>query len=365
VQNSKKSKKKFSPAPAGDFHYQDDGYVVLDAPRMEALRVREGLSIRQFAALADVSPNTASRFFQGERVQWQTARKLFNNLGINDLQPYLRGREVGTPASLDASLLGEWRIQNALSQPLTLSNGLQFQLFRLAHTVLPDTFGRGKCYDLLQLATRDQQHVQEQLLRHPTVCRAVAPHPLFPINERVLYSDDRQRFWVIDRWFDGITLAEKLRYGPLPSRLLPQVMRQIVEGLQVLHAHGIIRRELSPEYISLIEPDADVLLTELELAKLLEGVISVSTTWEEDPYRAPEAEAVELEPNVDFYSWAQILVHAVTGRVPPTPADPKLLTKVNLPQSVCSIAQRCLSPSHQWRPHSADEILLALADWKE
>ncbi len=64
-------------------------------------------------------------------------------------------------------------------------------------------------------------------------------HPQFPINERVLYSEDQSRFWVIDRWFDGITLEDKLTYGPLPTRLLPIVMAQILDGLAALHARDM------------------------------------------------------------------------------------------------------------------------------
>jgi serine/threonine protein kinase len=334
---------------------------------MNELRKRQALSVREFAELADVSPHTAARFFRGKRVQWRKARKLFDSLGIADMRTFLKSddRDGQTLEDLDASILAEWRIENVASQTVTLSNGLAFRICKLAHSVLPDTFGRGKCYDLTNLRTQDERRVQEQLLRHPTVCRAMAACPRFPANERVLYSDDRRRFWVIDRWFDGITLADKLRYGPLAPDLLPRVMRQILEGLAELHAHQIIRRELSPHYVWLVEPQADVLLKELELAKLLEGVISVSSTWQEDPYRAPEVDGGEIDATVDFYSWAQILVHAVTGRIPPMPADPQCLAGTSLPAAVIGIAQRCLSPSHRWRPQSAAEILRALAAWTD
>jgi hypothetical protein len=346
--------------------FDDSGYVVLDAELMESLRLEKGVSRRQFAELAGVSPTTAYRFFQGERIQTRIARRLFDCLGVVDMKPYLRTCDSaeGEFGALDTEVLTEWRVENVMSQPVTLSNGLQFQICRLAHQVLPNTWGRGKCYDLRQLTTRDSQRVKEQLLRHPVVCRKVGPHARFPINERVLYSDDHSRFWVIDRWIDGITLADKLRYGRLPPRLLPVVMRQILEGLEALHGCEIIRRELSPAYITLVEPHADVLFTELELAKLLEGGISVSETWDEDPYRAPEIENDEIDATVDLYSWAQVFVHALTGKRPPSPANPKLLDEAGLPSAVRAITQRCLSMSHKWRPNSAEQVLKAVRDWK-
>ena len=334
---------------------------------MQELRVERGLSVRQFAELAGVAPNTAARFFRRQPVQWGIARRALDNLGIADIRPYLLKEDGDAETSfdeLDAAVLAEWRVDNAMSRPITLSNGLEFRVCKLAHLVMPGTYGRGKCYDLRHLRTRDQHRVEEQLLRHPKVCRSVGPHPRFPVNERVLYSDDRSRFWVIDRWLDGISLESKLRYGPLSPALLPKVMTQILEGLSALHTHGIIRRELSPEYVFLVEPDCDVVLTELELAKLLEGSVSVSETWDEDPYRAPEIEADEIDATVDFYSWGQILVHAVTGLRPPSPAAPDLLADRGLPRAVQTIAQRCLSLSHKWRPQSVAEIHRAVKKWQ-
>jgi serine/threonine protein kinase len=140
-------------------------------------------------------------------------------------------------------------------------------------------------------------------------------------------------------------------------------MKQTLEGLEAMHAAAIIRRELSPRYIVLSEPHGDVLLTELELAKLLEGTTSVSETWGEDPYRAPEVEAAEIDHRVDFFSWAQILLHAATGKRPPLPANAQLLKQTSLPAKVQTIAERCLSASYTWRPKSAAEIRKAIADW--
>ena len=369
MQNQERNWQKTEPASlSGEASLQSDSYVVLKSDRMHELRMAQGMSIRQFADLTDVSPNTAARFFRDQRIQWRIARQLFDKLGIRDMRPYIRSGESEHQAGQgvfeqDAAVLLEWRLQSPLGQPLELSNGLVCQVCKLVHREMPDTYARGKCYDLAELRTRDQQRVQEQLLRHPQICRKLLGCPRIPVNERVVYSQDRSRFWVIDAWFDGITLEDKLRYGPLSRSLLPRVMKQVLQGVEAMHANDIIRRELSPRYVALTEPAADVLLTELELAKLLEGTISVSESWDEDPYRAPEVEASEVDVSVDFYSWAQILLHAATGRRPPSPANSDLLEATKLPPKVRAVAQRCLSLSHRWRPHSVGEILRQLEGW--
>ena len=345
----------------------DDGYVILNARLIEELRRQQELSRKELAVRTDISPHTMYRMLGGKRIQMKTARKFFRALHIDHFHDYLISGEPGEDLHADLAedgVLAEWRVQHVLSPSVRLSNDLQFRICKLVHRVLPNTFGRGKCYDLEHLRTRDATRVAEQLARHPSVCRTVGPHPQIPVNERVMYNADKTRFWVVDRWFDGITLQDKLQCGPLQPSELARVMSQLLAGLAALHNHGIIRRELSPRYIMLTEPDGRAILTELELAKILEGAYTVSETWQEDPYRAPEIEADEIDATVDLYSWAQILLHAATGQVPPSPADPQLLETTALPQKVKRIAARCLSVSHKWRPHSVEKVRATVRNWK-
>ena len=93
-------------------------------------------------------------------------------------------------------------------------------------------------------------------------------------------------------------------------------MRELAEGLQALHDHGIVRRELTPESIVLREADSSVLLTDLELAKLLDGSPTVSLRWNETPYLAPEVHSGKVDARSDIFSWGQILYHAATGTRP-------------------------------------------------
>ena len=77
--------------------HDHQGYVVLGPELMERLRLEKGLSRRRFADLAHVAPTTAYRFFNRQRVQTSTARRLFDGLEITDMRPYLirGGQETG------------------------------------------------------------------------------------------------------------------------------------------------------------------------------------------------------------------------------------------------------------------------------
>ena len=119
-------------------------------------------------------------------------------------------------------------------------------------------------------------------------------------------------YWVIDEFTPGKTLSEMLPHAPIDPKLLPGLMRQVVEGLGALHQVQVIRRELSPEFI-IVNDDGSVVLTDFELGKLLDSKPTVSSNWPASPYRAPEIggrRLTEDDTHVDFYSWGRILLHA-------------------------------------------------------
>ena len=91
---------------------------------------------------------------------------------------------------------------------------------------------------------------------------------------------------------------------------LQVVMTGIACGLKALHRAGIIRRELSPRFVLLREADDRPILMDLELAKLSEGVPTVSPQeWPEDPYRAIEVGGdAPIDARADLYSWGRIFV---------------------------------------------------------
>lgn len=78
-------------------------------------------------------------------------------------------------------------------------------------------------------------------------------------------------WWVIDYWNDGETLETVLQAGALQADAILKILKGIAEGLAVLHSHEIIRRELNPKSILITSESGEAILTEFELAKLLDG----------------------------------------------------------------------------------------------
>ena len=97
-------------------------------------------------------------------------------------------------------------------------------------------------------------------------------------------------WWVIDEWIDGTGLDDLLRSGKPDGCLSRQWIKEIAESLLALHEKEVLRRELSPKTVLIDDESRSAILTEFELAKLLDGSPTVSKEeWPIDPYRAPEA----------------------------------------------------------------------------
>lgn len=308
---------------------------------------------------------TTRRIIAGEQVQKAKAAKLAEALKTT-VAALLVEQATNVHADRDSEhfgTFGEWNIVDVLSDHCKTSNGLEYEICRLERRLVPGSFGRGKHYNLRYLRTEDRAVIENRLARHPTVCDRLGRHPSFPEN-KAAECDGRDSFWVIDRWEDGRTLAEIIASGPLNKTVLCKTVREIAEALHALHEHKIIRRELTPAFIMLRDADLSVLLTDLELAKILEGSRTVSTEWKENPFLAPEVFRDKCDERSDVFSWAQILYYAATGKKPDKLPEPTAFLGVELPTAVKEIARRCVAPMPDSRPGSMKDVLKAIQDWK-
>ena len=193
------------------------------------------------------------------------------------------------------------------------------------------------------------------MLRHADVCTRIGKHPNIA-EHKMAFQDqrDKRRWWVWDEWIDGaVTLEDRLNSGPLRGQELMRCMTGIAAGLQILHKNGIVRRDLSPKFVLLTEKR--VVLTDFELAKLLDGSPTVRPTdrakWEYEIYVAPEAnfetiDSIQNGPTSwDLYSWAIIVAHAVSGRRPIDILRAReSLKEAAMPNSLRQFCLLCLQP---------------------
>lgn len=134
---------------------------------------------------------------------------------------------------------------------------------------------------------------------------------------------------VIDAGLGGhflYVVTEYLLKGSLERRLATALtpaaashaLRQIVEGLRVLHAAGIVHRNLKPSNV-LVRPDASLALADLRFVRAPErqGLAGTGTAGTDAQYASPEhAQGRRLEPASDFYSAGVMLFQMLTGAPP-------------------------------------------------
>lgn len=159
------------------------------------------------------------------------------------------------------------------------------------------------------------------------------------------------RPFLVQEWLPA-SLADVLKQGPISPPAVRAVIHQVVRAIAVLHASGLLHRDISPSHIRMARwefdqapiPRAHIKLASLRLAKPLaskqtETPLPISTIGGILPgsveYRAPElwVDAKQVDEKADVYSIGALWYALLTGRPPfVRTAD----------ESVQSFMQRCL-----------------------
>ena len=215
------------------------------------------------------------------------------------------------------------------------------------------------------MTAEERSRCRTQLLRHAEVCSRIGRHLNIISNITICEAPQKNGWWVIDEWIEGVTLSERLRQGPIEQTDALDYALQIAAGLKSLNDGNIVRRELAPQSI-LLEANTDrLVLTEFELAKLLDGSPTVSKAdWPVDPYRAPEAGSNDVDQRADVYSWGRITIQMLCGVLPPEGDEAALLKSARLPKKIESLLTKSVAVSRRSRPNGFDDVMDILSTWK-
>jgi serine/threonine-protein kinase len=127
--------------------------------------------------------------------------------------------------------------------------------------------------------------------------------------------------YLVMRYVDGCSLADRLRAGPLPPEVAVRIVAAVARAVDDLHRHGVVHRDLKPSNI-LLDANDQPFVTDFGLAKLVEGDSGVTQTGMilgTPQYMAPEqalGRGKEAGPAADVYSLGTILYECLTGRPP-------------------------------------------------
>jgi Protein kinase domain/PASTA domain len=108
--------------------------------------------------------------------------------------------------------------------------------------------------------------------------------------------------------------------GALPADRAAELIAQVADGLDAVHAAGLVHRDVKPANVIVEDDHAAAYLTDFGLAKAAAATEGLTATGEvigSVDYMAPEQiEGRRIDARTDVYALGCVLFHAVSGRVP-------------------------------------------------
>jgi len=343
----------------------DQQMVFLDPILVDRARIDAGLAVKELAAEVGINYRTMREVFRRGGVLPSNAKLIANWAGCDVLEllapwdpryilPEAAGRWLGDI---------EWERVRHLESGRQAANGLYYIVCQMRHRHTANRLGRGKFYVLSWLRTDLLKDVRHKLTRHADVCAKVKLHPHVALNHTSTPTGNDDGWWVVDEWVGEQTLADRLEQGAWPAAVLPRLLHEIALALSALHAAGVVFRELAPARVLIADDDGRAVLTDFELAKLLEGVPSVSADWPEDSFRAPEVDGGATSIAADLFSFGRLAATAISGTVPANGDEAAVFAKSAMPKRLQKLFVESVAQSPDQRLAELQPLLKELARW--
>lgn len=176
--------------------------------------------------------------------------------------------------------------------------------------------------------------------------------------------------WLVTAYVEGPSLADAVRdFGPFGPEQMLTLAAGLAEGLEVIHASGVVHRDLKPSNVLLAQDGPRIIDFGISRAGDLPGVTRTGQVTGSPGYMSPEqAQGGAAGPASDVFSLGSVLVFAVTGREPfGSGSGPSVLYRVvhsqpdadGIPEPLKSLVTRCLAKDPGLRP-TASQIVAEL-----
>src|SRR5690242_347256 len=176
--------------------------------------------------------------------------------------------------------------------------------------------------------------------------------------------------WLVTAFVDGPSLADAVASGgPLPEGPALTLAAGLAEGLEVIHAAGVVHRDLKPSNVLLASDGPRII--DFGISRAADGSGLTRTGWVSGSpgFMSPEqAEGRPAGPASDIFSLGSVLAFAVSGQEPfGSGTAPALLYRVvhgqpdtaALPAWIRPLVERCLAKDPGQRP-AASQIVAEL-----
>jgi serine/threonine protein kinase/tetratricopeptide (TPR) repeat protein len=180
------------------------------------------------------------------------------------------------------------------------------------------------------------------------------------------------RTFIVMAYYEGESLREKIKRGPLPLQEAMDIGIQVAKGLDQAHRKGIIHRDIKPANI-IVTADGVAKIVDFGLAKLSDrlALTQAGTVMGTAAYMSPEqARGEEVDWRTDVWALGVVLYEMLTGELPFRSANeqsmiyailntnPRPASELNksISQEVDFILKKALAKEPGRRYQSADEL---------
>jgi TolB-like protein/Tfp pilus assembly protein PilF len=205
---------------------------------------------------------------------------------------------------------------------------------------------------------------------HPNIC-----------NVLELDETTDGRLFLAMTCYEGETLRERLRRGPLPVAEATDIAAQVARGLAAAHQQGVIHRDIKPANIFLTA-SGEAKILDFGLAKLVDRTQLTRTggTLGTPAYMSPEqAQGKAVDARTDVWSLGVVLYEMLAGQAPfrgdtgqavlysILNTNPEPITRIRreVPVGLQDILDRALTKIPARRYQTVAELLSALETVQE
>ena len=124
--------------------------------------------------------------------------------------------------------------------------------------------------------------------------------------------------FIVMAYYEGLTLAEKIRRGPLAPKEAIEIMIQVAHGLNEAHEHSIIHRDVKPSNV-IVTRQGIAKIVDFGLARVASGAATTLTAGPVGTLAYMSPEQVRNEPldrRTDIWSMGVVLEEILTGKHP-------------------------------------------------
>jgi serine/threonine-protein kinase len=214
------------------------------------------------------------------------------------------------------------------------------------------------------------EQARSQVLKEARAASAL-DHPNIGTIHGIEETADGQPFMIM-AYYEGETLARKIRRGPLsPEQAVPIAM-DMARGLTEAHAHSILHRDIKPGNV-IITNQGRTKIVDFGLARILQSATSTQSAAISGTasYMSPEqALGRYADQRTDIWSMGVVLYEMLTCRLPFQAENvPTVLLHVansapapmdEVPRELQQIIYRALAKDPSQRYQNASEMLAAL-----